>query len=958
MVPRTCDIWLSEPMLQAHLCMSQHAASKGTSHSKSSKDSSRRTQASETESARRRTLLDDAPLTKHVQQKKHPNWLEEDDGQQTSPAQKRRTEMIPPRVTPPGKLVPEPQPEEEQLDWGFSSSDEEMFDAPEHQTEHPDELVIPGRVTPAAKLAAAEQMKRDAQLSSPLPYIAPPLVSNKAAQQAAKQKAAAQQAAREKSAAAAKVAEAQEAAQHAAFQEAAQRAAQITSAPRQDPAAVLSDTEGLTSIFKGSIAGANANIMLDTGSSANCISEHFCKLMKIKIQPIEQVEMATATGTTEQVVGSTTVVVAIQGYRSKLRLLVIPMVPDCDAILGEPWHRSTKAVKQYGPAGLGTVRLYKGRTMRKLIQHVNVAQQANSPRAKKAGLLSYTQFRRVRKLRPYFVAHVQTAPQKGGEKATSDQKPSEQLSVEQPSLASDHNTTVNQKKLEQLLGEFNIVFEPLPKKLPPFRDTAGHTIPLQEGAKPPYRAPYRLSPLELREVKKQIQELLENKFIQPSRSPYGSPVLFVQKKDGTLRMCIDYRALNKITIHDKYPLPRTDELLDKAKGASIFSSLDLTSGYHQIRIHPDDVPKTAFTAAGEHYEFKVLPFGLTNAPSTFQRCLNSLFKHLPFVAVYLDDILIFSKTAEEHLAHLRQVLQILKDNELYCKLKKCEFNQTELRFVGHIVGAKGIRPDPEKLSAVTDWPIPHDIHELRKFLGFTNYFRKFLQGYSQRTAALTHLLRKNVAYEWTQACQESFDQLKIDLTTALILISPDTTQPYELIADACGTGIGAVSLQHEKPIAFESRKFNSAEQNYTVTEQELLAIIHGLSTWRYLLEGLEKDKLKLVTDHSPLTFMPTAQSMSRRQVRWSELLQRFPCTWEHRAGKNNVADPISTRPGQTKTIPISVVTRGSTKPVVVTPFQDEIIAGYELLHTVAIWVQQTLSVISPDITGGLISKQM
>ena len=498
-----------------------------------------------------------------------------------------------------------------------------------------------------------------------------------------------------------------------------------------------------------------------------------------------------------------------------------------------------------------------------------------------------------------------------------------------PSLASDHNSKMCPEKLKQLLDEYKMVFEPLPKQLPPFRDITGHTIPLQPGASPPYRAPYRLSPLELKEVKKQIQELLENKFIQPSRSPYGSPVLFVQKKDGTLRMCIDYRALNKLTIHDKYPLPRTDELLDKVKGASIFSSLDLTSGYHQIRIHPDDVPKTAFTAAGEHYEFRVLPFGLTNAPSTFQRCMNSLFKHLPFVAVYLDDILIFSKTAEEHLDHLKQVLQIIKQESLYCKLKKCEFNQTELKFVGHIVGAKGIRPDPEKLSAVTGWPAPHNIHELRKFLGFTNYFRKFLQGYSQRTAPLTNLLRKNVAYEWTKICQESFDQLKIDLTSAPVLVSPDTTQSYELIADACGTGIGSVLLQNEKPIAFESRKFNPAEQNYTVTEQELLAIIHSLMTWRYLLEGLPKEQLKLVTDHSPLTFMPTVQNMSRRQVRWSEILQRYPCTWEHRAGKNNVADPISRRPGQAQTIPITAVTRGTVTPVTITPFQEEIIAGYD-----------------------------
>ena len=186
-----------------------------------------------------------------------------------------------------------------------------------------------------------------------------------------------------------------------------------------------------------------------------------------------------------------------------------------------------------------------------------------------------------------------------------------------------------------------------------------------------------------------------------------------------------------------------------------------------------------------------------------------------------------------------------------------------------------------------------------------------------------------MAYQWTDKCQHSFQQLKIDLTSAPVLVTPDPDQPYELIADACGTGIGAVPVQAGRPIAFESRKFNAAEQNYTVTEQELLAIIHGLVTWRYLLEGLAKDHLTLVTDHSPLTFMPTVQNMSRRQVRWSELLQRFPCTWEHRAGKSNVADPISRRPGDRPIIPISVLTRGTIKPVSITPFLEDIVAGYE-----------------------------
>ena len=250
--------------------------------------------------------------------------------------------------------------------------------------------------------------------------------------------------------------------------------------------------------------------------------------------------------------------------------------------------------------------------------------------------------------------------------------------------------------------------------------------------------------------------------------------------------------------------------------------------------------------------------------------------------------------------------------------------------MGHIVGAIGIKPDPAKIASIADWPAPHTVHELRKFLGFTNYFRKFLQGYSQRTASLTNLLRKNKAYEWTDQCEQSFRQLKIDLTTAPVLPAPDPDKAYELIADASGEGIGAVLMQDEHPIAYESRKFIPAEANYTVTEQELLAIIHALKTWRYLLEGLPKEQLTIVTDHSPLTFMPTVQSMSGRQVGWSEILQRFPCVWAHRAGKNNVADPISRRPGHNEPLSIYAMTRGTAaKSIVITPFQEEILAGYD-----------------------------
>ena len=237
---------------------------------------------------------------------------------------------------------------------------------------------------------------------------------------------------------------------------------------------------------------------------------------------------------------------------------------------------------------------------------------------------------------------------------------------------------------------------------------------------------YRLSPAENAEVRRQVSDGLRRGIIEPSASPYGTPVLFVRKKDGSLRMCVDYRALNKITVKNKYPLPRIDDLLDQLHGASVFSSLDLQSGYHQIRIKDEDVPKTAFRTPLGHYQFRVLSFGLTNAPATFQAVMNSIFrKHIgKFVLVYLDDILIFSKSPQEHAQHLRMVLDILGQHKLYAKMPKCEFNKPELQFLGHIVGRQGIRMDPSKTAVIAEWPLPKDAHELRSFLGLATYLRK------------------------------------------------------------------------------------------------------------------------------------------------------------------------------------------------------------------------------------------
>ena len=698
-----------------------------------------------------------------------------------------------------------------------------------------------------------------------------------------------------------------------------------------DAPAMLRSDQQLSCIFQSAIAGVSVKILLDTGAAANCISESFCKNNGIKFDTgldKHAPNLVTADGKESLVKGTVTLHVAIQAYKSKARFLVLPLAPDIDAILGDPWFATTHAVMHWGSQGLLMVKLRKGRSMRKIEPDSRVPDLMDIVPTSK--VISSLQFDKARRTERTFVAIVKPVPSsRGGKQPQGAALPGDTDPLNETIDAAD--SVCDRQKLQDLLKKHSVVFKQLPPGLPKERKL-GHTIPQQDDARPTYRSPYPLSPLEQKEVEKQIAELILMGFIEPSSSPYGAPVLFVQEKDGSSRMCIDYRALNKTTIHDRYPLPRTDELLDRVQGAKVFTSLDLASGYHQIRTHPADVPKTAFTVPGGHYQFKVLPFGLTNAPATFQRCMNELFQHLDFVAVYLDDILIFSNSPEEHLKHLDTVLRILKEQQLYCKLKKCEFCKPELRFVGDIVSGSGVQPDPAKVAAVKDWPAPHNVHELRKFLGFTNYFRKFLQGYSQRTKPLTALLKKDAAYTWTPECEDHFNALKVDLTTAPVLSAPDTNAPYEIVADACGTGIGAVLMQNEKPLSYESRKYNPAEQNYTVTEQELLALVNALKTWRYLLEGLPKEQLTLVTDHNPLVSMPTVQNMSRRQARWSELLQRFPCTWKHRPGRLNVADPISRRPhGNSPAQPIAAVTRGQTnaKAIVCTPFQEDIIAGYD-----------------------------
>eukprot|EP00253_Pinus_taeda_P020664 PITA_20664 len=291
-----------------------------------------------------------------------------------------------------------------------------------------------------------------------------------------------------------------------------------------------------------------------------------------------------------------------------------------------------------------------------------------------------------------------------------------------------------------IIREFTDVFPEEIPGLPPRRNI-DFTIELVPGAAPVSRAPYRMSVPKLTELKMQLQELLDKDYIRPSVSPWGAPVLFVKKKDGTLRMCIDYRQLNKLTIKNKYPLPRIDELFDQVKGATVFSKIDLRSGYHQIRIKEEDIAKTTFRTRYGHYEFVVLSFGLTNAPATFMCLMNNNFHHYldRFVLIFIDNILIYSRTIEEHYEHLRMVLQTLREHQLYTKFSKCDFFKEEIQYLGHVITKDGIAVDSEKIKAIMEWPVPKDVADVRSFMGLAGYYRRFVEGFSKVAFPITSL---------------------------------------------------------------------------------------------------------------------------------------------------------------------------------------------------------------------------
>ncbi|KAH7563016.1 reverse transcriptase [Bipolaris maydis] len=430
-----------------------------------------------------------------------------------------------------------------------------------------------------------------------------------------------------------------------------------------------------------------------------------------------------------------------------------------------------------------------------------------------------------------------------------------------------------------------------------------HEIILEEGAKLSPGGMYPIAPEHDAELRDYLQKNLKKGFIRPGSGPMASPILFVKKPNGKWRLCVDFRRLNSVTRKNRYPLPLITELLDRLQGAKWFTKFDVREGFYRIRIKEGHEWMTAFKTKYGLFEYTVMPFGLTNAPATFQSVINNaLHEYLGiFVTAYLDDVLVYSSgTREEHVEHVKKVLRKLKEYKLYLQPGKCEFHTQETEFLGFIISTEGVKMNPKKIQTVQEWPKPNTVKDVQSFLGFANYYRKFIRDYSKITTPLTEITKKEIGFKWEQEHQEAFDRIKQIFLEAPVLEMYSPQRPTRVETDASDYALGAVLSQQcpdkkWRPVFYHSRKFSGAELNYDVHDKELLGVVDAFEQWEVYLLGLP-DTIEVFTDHQNLTSFMTTKKLNRRQVRWAETLAQFDFKITHRAGTlNGAADALSRR---------------------------------------------------------------
>lgn len=611
-------------------------------------------------------------------------------------------------------------------------------------------------------------------------------------------------------------------------------------------------------VVSGSLNSIPCRILIDPGSEVNHISSEFAEKHDIatKSSPF-QAEWVQGT---RQQLSETRVSQTLSlgpGYSESLPFSVLPL-SKYDAIIGKQW------LAHYEPNICMRTNKLSFTFMGSLV-NLDATLERNETFISKGSLR-----RGIRRGVPSFAVYIHKS-------TTRDAKPSS-------------------SPMSSILQEYADVFpEELPGGLPPAR-SHDFKIVLQPLAAPQKRPLYKMTQTETEELQRQLSELLGKGFIQPSTSPWGAPVLFVSKKDGSIRMCVDYRALNEVTVKNSYPLPRLDDIFDQLRHAKYFSKIDLRSGYHQIRLDESSVPLTAFRTRYGLFEFLVLPFGLTNAPATFMSLMNDIFReHLDkFVMVYLDDILIYSPDLSSHLSHLRTVLDLLRGHKLYGKLSKCDFCKNSVDYLGHVISAGGFSMEDSKVAAIRDWPTPRNKRDVQSFLGMVNFYRRFIAKCAAIARPLTELTG-NVPFQWNDKCDIAFQRLRLAVSSAPVLRCFDPDLPIFVTTDASGLAVGAVLEQEEegqrRPVAYFSRNMQPAEQNYHPQEQELLAIVEALRHWRAYLHGR---RFTVLTDHESLKYLQTQAHLSPRQVRWMEHLIEFDFSIKYIQGRTNVvADGLS-----------------------------------------------------------------